>query len=126
MKKILVSILALAMIQPLIENAIFHGLIDEENGNISGKIEIYIDRQGEEIVVRVKDNGSGIDPEKLALLQMPRLSFSSVERGKNIGLSNIRGRLFFLYGQSDIMRIESSPGEGTSITLRFKISETAS
>jgi len=114
------------MIQPLIENAIFHGLIDEENGNISGKIEIYIDRQGEEIVVRVKDNGSGIDPEKLALLQMPRLSFSSVERGKNIGLSNIRGRLFFLYGQSDIMRIESSPGEGTSITLRFKISETAS
>ena len=108
------------MIQPLVENAIFHGLIDEENGNISGKIDIYIEKKDDDIIVRAKDNGKGIENNKLLKLQTSMMSFQSDGRGKNIGLSNIRGRLYYLFGKSDCLQIESEPGKGTCITLRFK------
>ena len=108
------------MIQPLVENAIFHGLIDEENGNISGKIYIYIEKKDDVITVKAKDNGRGIDKHKLLKLQSSMMSFKPDGRGKNIGLSNIKGRLYYLFGRSDCLQIESEPGEGTCITLYFK------
>jgi two-component system sensor histidine kinase YesM len=109
------------IIQPLVENAIFHGLINEENGSISGKIEIFIEKKDEDIMVKVKDNGRGIDKQNLLNLQTSKRPFKSEnERGKKIGLSNIRERLYYLYGKNDCLQIECEPGKGTSVTLVFK------
>lgn len=108
------------IIQPLVENAIFHGLIDEENGQITGKIDIYIEKKDDDITIKTIDNGRGIENEKLLQLQTAALSLRPDGRGKNIGLSNIRGRLFYLYGNNDCLKIESEPNKGTCITLNFK------
>lgn len=112
------------MIQPLVENAIFHGLIDEENGEISGKVDIYISKKAGNVIIKAVDNGRGMGKDKLRQLQASEMSFKTVERGKHIGLSNIRGRLFYLYGQSDCLKIESQPNQGTCITLIIKTGVT--
>lgn len=113
------------IIQPLVENAIFHGLIREETGEMQGHISIAIRRVGEEIEIIVQDDGCGMEDEMLQALRAPILSFQPYERGKNIGIPNIRGRLYYLYGNADCMTIESAPGKGTRITLRFAVNAEA-
>jgi sensor histidine kinase YesM len=108
------------IIQPLVENAIFHGLIDEENGEINGKIDIYIEEKDGFMVLKTQDNGRGIPENELETLKDAAFSLNASERGKNIGISNIRGRLYYLYGEDGRLDIESEPGAGTCITLMFK------
>lgn len=106
------------MIQPLVENSLFHGLIDEESGEVSGTIEISVERVEGDIVVQVKDNGQGMDAEKLQQVQTE--AYTPEDRGKKVGLSNIRGRLYYLYGNSNCLKIESEPHKGTCITLTLQ------
>lgn len=108
------------IIQPLVENAIFHGLIDEENGEINGVIDVFIEEKDEYIILETKDNGRGISKSKLQALKDSSFSIKASERGKNIGIANIRGRLYYLYGENSHINIDSKPGEGTCITLKFK------
>lgn len=106
------------MIQPLVENSLFHGLIDEENGEFNGRIIIHIQRNEEgNIVLCVEDNGLGMEEEKF--LQICNEHFSPEDRGSKIGLANIRGRLYYLYDNRDCLEIESRPEEGTKITITF-------
>ena len=109
------------MIQPIVENSLFHGLIDEESGDITGKIEITISKVQQTIRIQVQDDGQGMDADRLE--QVRNEIYTPEDRGKKIGLSNIRGRLYYLYGSSDCMRIDSIPGKGTSITLELKLNE---
>lgn len=105
------------MIEPLVENSLLHGLINEDTGEIIGEIVVRIFRDGEDIVVKVSDNGHGMDEAQLQKLT----AFTPVgeERGKRIGLTNVRGRLYFLYGKYDCLQIDSELGKGTVVTLRF-------
>ncbi len=106
------------MIQPLVENSLFHGLVDEETGELNGIIRIGIQRDADEnLVLYVEDNGVGMEEEKLH--QIRREQFVPEERGSQIGLANIRGRLYYLYGNENCLEIESSPGKGTRITITF-------
>lgn len=114
------------LIQPLVENAIFHGLIDENTGEMQGHVDITIHSIGNELEIIVRDDGCGISADMLARLQAPISTFEPYERGKNIGIPNVRSRLFYLYGSADCMRIESVPGEGTCIYLRFASGENPS
>lgn len=108
------------VIQTLVENAIFHGLIDEELGEINGKIEIKIEKSHEEITIMVKDNGRGMDQEKLMNLREQSPSSQPYERGKHIGLSNLKARLLYLFGNADCMQIESEPNKGASFIIHIK------
>ncbi len=103
------------MIQPLVENALFHGLIDEESGDVSGVIEISVEQIDVDIIVKVKDDGQGMNTEKLH--QVQEEEYTPDDRGKKVGLSNIRGRLYYLYGDTNCLKIESEPHKGTCITL---------
>ena len=96
----------------------FHGLIDEESGELNGKIVIHISKKEEEIIAKVEDNGMGMDEEQLRKVR--RELYGEAERGKSIGLSNIRKRLEYLYGSTESIKIESEKGKGTCITLIFK------
>lgn len=105
------------MIQPLVENSLFHGLINEESGEINGEIRISIEKTEQGILLRVSDNGAGMD--KARLEQVRRAVKLPEERGNKIGLSNIRARLYYLYGSADGMTIQSALGQGTTITILF-------
>lgn len=105
------------MIQPLVENALFHGLINEDTGELDGEIVISIAEEENNIIVKVADNGLGMDGEKLNTIRQEL--YKPKERGRRIGLSNISQRLYYLNGNSDGIEIESQQGEGTMITLNF-------
>ncbi len=78
------------ILQPLIENAVRHGLMARITG---GTVSVSIQKQGGEVVFTITDNGVGIDPVKLKGL----LEQNPMERG--IGLWNINQRLKMIYIQ---------------------------
>ncbi|WP_234414273.1 ATP-binding response regulator [Paenibacillus sp. CAA11] len=94
-------------IQPLVENAVKHGLLSKTKG---GTVRLTITRQDGHILVEVSDNGKGMDPTQVARCLDPSL------RGKGgIGLANTNRRIQQLYGQG--LSIISSPGEGTTVSF---------
>ncbi|WP_127583208.1 sensor histidine kinase [Paenibacillus koleovorans] len=95
------------MVQPLVENAIRHGLMSNASG---GTVKVSIQQEADGIVrFTVEDNGCGMSPEK----QNEVLGSDGKEEG--IGLWNIRKRYQLLYGKS--IRVESAEGAGTKISF---------
>ena len=106
------------MIQPLVENALFHGLVDEETGELNGEIRISAKvGPDQSVVLMVQDNGIGMDEETLEKTRSEKFSIN--DRGTKIGFSNIRGRLFYLYGNDRGLTIESEYGLGTTVSIVF-------
>ncbi len=102
-------------IQPLIENAVRHGLLSQIKG---GTLHIRIARcQDNFTLIEVKDNGKGMEQEKVSQLLNP-----SIKGTSGIGLSNTNRRLTQLYGHG--LSIISKPNEGT--TVSFMIPDTKS
>lgn len=97
--------------QPLVENAIIHGLISKEEG---GRILIRIRERGSLIRMTIADDGMGMDPEKLRSL---RRQMQEEETGRmSIGLFNIHKRLHAMYDRGG-MQIHSKAGIGTVISV---------
>lgn len=111
-EKILSETLPRISIQPLVENAINHGL-----RNYKGKKRIRISAQPEEenLIITVEDNGIGMTEEKIREL----FSETPVQHDKkdSIGILNIHKRMQLLYGNQYGVKIESSPGKGTRVFL---------
>lgn len=97
------------MLQPLIENAIIHGIENKEEGG--GKISVSGKREDECIVFQVSDNGIGIPPERL-----PHLL---VTKSKGYGLKNVHDRAKLMYGAEYGLTINSIVDVGTQVTLRI-------
>jgi two-component system sensor histidine kinase LytS len=95
-------------IQPLVENAIKHGLQPKENG---GSILIRAEEMDEDIVITVADDGIGMDVRVRCPLEEPS--------PECIGLSNVHERLRGQYGSGYGLLIASTLGSGTSVTLRI-------
>lgn len=97
-------------IQPLVENAVRHGLLSRLQG---GTVRIQITRKesdGTGTLIEVSDNGKGMNQEQISQLLNP------VMQGKSgIGVTNTNRRLIQLYGQG--LSIVSKPGEGTIISF---------
>lgn len=88
-------------VQPLVENAVRHGISKKEDGGI---IIIATKDTGKYIEITVTDNGAGFDMDKL-----------DKEDRVHVGLQNVRKRLQIQCGGS--LKVESSPGNGTRVTL---------
>lgn len=94
------------ILQPLVENSIFHGLIPmEENGLLQVSIRLV----GKKLHFTVRDNGMG--------MEMPPESFDKAFRG--LGLTNVNERLKLYYGESSGLQIKSKPGQGTQIDFEI-------
>ncbi|MFF2017870.1 ATP-binding protein [Paenibacillus sp. NPDC058177] len=94
-------------IQPLVENAVKHGLLSR---NVGGTLHIRIAHLDRSTLVAVSDNGKGMEQDKADALLSPTL------KGKGgIGLSNTNRRLTQLYGQG--LYIHSRPEEGTTVSF---------
>ena len=97
------------MLQPLIENAVIHGILPKPEG---GKIDISIEMQDRNLIFRIKDNGVGMNTSKLK-------SIFENRGKKGVGLVNIDRRLRKLYGRG--LQIKSDPGDGTEISWRIPV-----
>lgn len=103
------------LIQPLVENAISHGL---EGITYPGFIRLTITKEGHDVVIVVQDNGSGIPPQKLKQLQK-KIQTPSTYAKRNIGLANVNHRVKMFYGADYGLTIESVSNSGTQVTLRI-------
>ncbi len=100
------------LIQPIVENCLFHGLVDEETGVMIGTITVLIRKTDNYLQLRISDNGCGFPPELLLFLNNPgEFTEKLNERGKHIGLANIRQRLHYIYGkEQDVISIYNDHG----------------
>lgn len=111
------------LLQPLVENALSHGILEnkDENGEpLGGCISIVIHKKENMIIVKVSDNGMGMSSERLEQVQNDSLSS---ERGKKIGLRNVRERISYIYGEAASLSISSTEGIGTEVVLNLPILE---
>ncbi|RLQ91233.1 sensor histidine kinase [Planomicrobium sp. Y74] len=102
-------------LQPLIENAVIHGIEPKEDG---GLIWFRIKDVEGNVFIEIEDNGQGMDEaKKKALLEggiNPKEGHSTA-----IGFANVVKRLQMFYGREDVVTIESTPGRGTKIILKL-------
>lgn len=99
------------ILQPLVENAIKHGILTRQEGG-----EVTIGAHLDEGVVRivVSDNGVGMTAAQVASLLDDRVPQVSAT-GAGIALKNVNARLVALYGEQHRLRIDSTPGYGTRV-----------
>ena len=99
-------------LQPLVENAIYHGLKPKRG---KGKITVTGTREGDKIILKVSDTGLGMSDEELQSLKTRVLN----EDTTSFGLTSAYKRLKILYGEDCSFNIESVPQEGTSISIEM-------
>lgn len=100
------------ILQPLIENALYHGI---KNKRGRGTIRITGEKDGSNILLKVEDNGAGIEPEHLKELQEGIYQ----EHHRGLGLKNVYQRIRLYCGEGYGFRFESVLGEGTTVTVRL-------
>lgn len=106
------------ILQPVVENALYHGVSSLERG---GMVQVLGYREEERLVLRVSDNGQGMEPERAALL-------NDYINGRNkafrsIGLKNVNRRIRLSYGEEFGVQIQSVLGRGTMITVTLPARE---
>ena len=97
------------LLQPVVENAIEHGIDEKEDGD--KKIFLSFRGNGDDVVITVRDNGMGMPQEKAETLV--------TYQAKGYGLKNVNDRIRILYGENYGIRILSAPDEGTTVVMRF-------
>jgi two-component system LytT family sensor kinase len=93
------------ILQPLVENSIKHGLSPKVGG---GRILLRAERRERAILLEVLDDGLGMPAERLAV---------ALQGG--IGLSNVNERLRVIYGEHCQLRLSSTAGQGTSVSMEL-------
>jgi len=96
------------VLQPLVENAIKHGVSQVEGG---GRVEVEASVMGDELVLRVRDDGPGVAGAGAAEVA------GGAEREGGVGLRNTRERLAQLYGARQRFTLRSAPGGGAVAEL---------
>lgn len=104
-------------LQPLLENTFFHGFEDGE-----GIIGIEVKEEGQELILTLEDDGAGIEPEKLETLLMDKPTPARLGKG-GLGCYNVDQKFKLHFGEMYGMRIQSSVGKGTKITIRWPKTE---
>lgn len=99
--------------QPIIENAILHGIMEKEEKE--GTIVITAWAEDNHIHIQISDDGAGMDRETLESILSEKKKNS--KRGTNIAVYNIHRRLKLLYGDKYGLSYESAPGEGCTVTI---------
>jgi len=101
------------IIQPLIENALMHGI---EPSVDKGHIAVSVKLDGSEVVIKVSDNGLGMSAEQLGKI----LSGTAVSsKGSGVGVKNVQERIRLYFGDAYGLHFESEQEVGTTVTIRF-------
>lgn len=106
------------LLQPIIENAILHGL---EGVQGRGEIHISVHTDQEEFLfIEVRDNGEGMTQEILENLRKT-IQIKDETKTRSIGLYNINQRISLCYGPAYGMKIDSQLGVGTCVSLKLPL-----
>lgn len=103
------------IIQPIVENAIFHGLEAKED---AGLIIVEAVAADTELQITVSDDGTGMGEQELKKL-CRRLEQGKYESGQSIGLLNVQNRIKINFGQAYGLTVVSQVGIGTSVTIKL-------
>ncbi len=99
------------VLQPLVENAIYHGLKYKEE---KGKLFIKAYEQGNDVAVEIADNGVGMSDKTLAhIFDKHKVNYQS----NGIGVYNVQRRLKLAFGSAYGLTYDSVEGEGTMVTV---------
>ena len=106
------------VLQPLVENAVRHGLADRAEGaliSVRGRLDL------DEVVLEVEDNGTGIPPDRLAALRrsLEAASEHPLDAGPGLGLHNVHARIRLEFGERYGLSLAAAPGGGTRVTVRL-------
>lgn len=94
------------LLQPLVENALQHGIEPLAAG---GRLRIAARRDGEQLALSISDNGSGLAAD------------FELETGMGVGLRTTRARLFHLYGSAQSFAIARNPDGGTEVRINLPL-----
>lgn len=114
-------------LQPLVENAVIHGIGGREAG---GEIRLAVRRVEDHVVIAVQDDGVGMPPEQAARLLADQNTPSAGQPAgtgrthtTGLGLRNVARRLELFFDRRDLIQIASRPGGGTCVTLDLPVRE---
>nr|WP_269811192.1 histidine kinase [Kineosporia rhizophila] len=99
-------------VQPLVENAVRHGLQAKEGG---GQITLGAADSGAEALIWVEDDGVGADPE---LIERVLAGAARGSESESVGLGNVDARLRQVFGDRFGLVVETAPGAGTKVSFR--------
>lgn len=106
-------------IQPILENALSHGLEPRGKG---GSLLLRVERcDKSRLVITITDNGVGIAPYRLSEL-IERLNNKNVTSTEHIGVQNVHNRIWLKYGDPYGVNIHSIEGQGTTVVIQLPIS----
>ncbi|HEY9058974.1 MAG TPA: 7TM diverse intracellular signaling domain-containing protein [Pseudobacteroides sp.] len=98
------------ILQPLVENAVRHGILPLKNG---GTVRLSVKKTDNMLYIVIEDNGVGMTEEKLNSI------LNGTDKTSGIGLSNVKGRIQRIYKRK--IKIESAIGKGTIICITIPI-----
>lgn len=104
------------IIQPLLENAIYHGMAAEDD---DGRIVVRVWREGDDVYIDVTDNGLGMPPEVAASLLDESRPLPA--KGSGIGVRNVHRRIQLAYGPRYGLEFYSEPDEGTTARIHLPV-----
>ncbi len=105
------------IVQPLVENSIYHGIEYMDNGEID--IKAY--RRGDDLYIDVIDNGPGMPQEQVDALLSGEKDTSNRDRGSGIGIQNIQERIKLYFGAEYGLVIYSEPDVGTTARIHLPV-----
>ena len=109
------------ILQPIVENAIKHGLETRKALDIQigiGK-EMSFRSGKQDVVYRIRDNGPGIPAERMAELEEALRSDTHIDKDSGFGLSNVNARIVLMHGPEYGIQLHSIYGKGTEVIVRI-------
>lgn len=103
------------MLQPLVENAILHGVAQQSDGYIK----VWAEQQDKDLCVHVSDNGCGMPPDTVARINR----IAAPTPGKHLGLYNVDTILRLHYGAAYGIHVTSTMGGGSCVSVRLPLSD---
>jgi two-component system LytT family sensor kinase len=108
--EVLQVVLPFLVLQPLVENAVRHGLAKKPGG---GMLTIIAEDNGAEALISVEDDGIGMDPDRL---------FDDLkdahQTGAHVGIGNINDRMRAVFGDEYALVVETAPGAGMKVIIK--------
>ncbi|GLZ32610.1 histidine kinase [Lentzea sp. NBRC 105346] len=107
--EVLQVVLPFLVLQPLVENAVRHGLAKKPGG---GMLTITAEDNGNEALISVEDDGVGMDPDRLDDIK------DAHQTGAHVGIGNINDRMRTVFGAEYALVVETAPNAGTKVILK--------
>jgi len=106
------------VLQPIVENAVVHGLEPKIEG---GNLIIDAHKENNHIVINISDTGVGIPEAEMSTILKAKTTTAKTENVTGLGINNVHQRIQFYFGEDYGLKINSKPDEGCKVTITIPI-----